>query len=251
MAAIGRFQKGDDIFHAKVVDGELFRLRGDVFGSPSFDRKPTPRKGVKTLVPIVPSKIICVGLNYADHARETGKELPKEPLIWFKATTSLLPDGGKIELPFPQHRTDYEAELCIVIGRKIRNVSPTQASRYILGYTVSQDISDRTIQKADGQWARAKSFDTFTPLGPYVETKIDTAELNIQLFQNGLLRQNSNTSQMIFKPAALVSFISTNLTLLPGDVILTGTPSGIGPIRSGDKLEVRIQGLSPLVNGVK
>jgi 2-keto-4-pentenoate hydratase/2-oxohepta-3-ene-1,7-dioic acid hydratase in catechol pathway len=199
----------------------------------------------------VPSKIICVGLNYADHARETGKELPKEPLIWFKATTSLLPDGGKIELPFPQHRTDYEAELCIVIGRKIRNVSPTQASRYILGYTVSQDISDRTIQKADGQWARAKSFDTFTPLGPYVETKIDTAELNIQLFQNGLLRQNSNTSQMIFKPAALVSFISTNLTLLPGDVILTGTPSGIGPIRSGDKLEVRIQGLSPLVNGVK
>ena len=251
MAAIGRFQKGDDIFHAKVVDGELFRLRGDVFGSPSFDRKPTPRKGVKTLVPIVPSKIICVGLNYADHARETGKELPKDPLIWFKATTSLLPDGGKIELPFPQHRTDYEAELCIVIGRKIRNVSPTQASRYILGYTVSQDISDRTIQKADGQWARAKSFDTFTPLGPYVETKIDTAELNIQLFQNGLLRQNSNTSQMIFKPAALVSFISTNLTLLPGDVILTGTPSGIGPIQSGDKLEVRIQGLSPLVNGVK
>jgi len=251
MAAIGRFQKGDDIFHAKVVDGELFRLRGDVFGSPSFDRKPTPRKGVKTLVPIMPSKIICVGLNYADHARETGKELPKEPLIWFKATTSLLPDGGKIEIPFPQHRTDYEAELCIVIGRKIRNVSPTQASRYILGYTVSQDISDRTIQKADGQWARAKSFDTFTPLGPYVETKIDTAELNIQLFQNGLLRQNSNTSQMIFKPAALVSFISTNLTLLPGDVILTGTPSGIGPIQSGDKLEVRIQGLAPLNNTVK
>ena len=251
MAAIGRFQKGDDIFHAKVVDGELFRLRGDVFGSPSFDRKPTPRKGVKTLVPIMPSKIICVGLNYADHARETGKELPKEPLIWFKATTSLLPDGGKIEIPFPQHRTDYEAELCIVIGRKIRNVSPTQASRYILGYTVSQDISDRTIQKADGQWARAKSFDTFTPLGPYVETKIDTAELNIQLFQNGLLRQNSNTSQMIFKPAALVSFISTNLTLLPGDVILTGTPSGIGPIQSGDRLEVRIQGLAPLNNTVK
>ncbi len=133
MAAIGRFQKGDEIFHAKVVDGELFRLNGDVFGAPSFDRKPTPRKGVKTLVPVVPSKIICVGVNYADHARETGKELPKEPLIWFKATTSLLPEGGKIEIPFPEHRTDYEAELCIVIGRKIRNVSPTQASRYIFG----------------------------------------------------------------------------------------------------------------------
>jgi 2-keto-4-pentenoate hydratase/2-oxohepta-3-ene-1,7-dioic acid hydratase in catechol pathway len=251
MAAIGRFQRGEEIFHAKVVDGELFRLRGDVFGSPSFDRKPTSRKGVKTLVPVLPTKIICVGSNYADHARETGKEIPKEPLIWFKATTSLLPDGGKIEIPFPQHRTDYEVELCIVIGRKIRNVSPTQASRYIFGYTASQDISDRTIQKSDGQWARAKSFDTFTPLGPYVETKIDPTNLTIQLFQNGLLRQNSNTSEMVFKSAELVSFISTNLTLLPGDVILTGTPSGIGPIQSGDKLEVRIQGLAPLVNSVK
>ncbi|MEI6196301.1 MAG: fumarylacetoacetate hydrolase family protein [Verrucomicrobiota bacterium] len=251
MAAIGRFQKGEEIFYAKVVDGELFRLHGDVFGSPSFDRKATPRKGIRTLVPVVPSKIICVGLNYADHARETGKELPKEPLIWFKATTSLLADGGKIEIPFPQHRTDYEAELCIVIGRKIRNVSPTQASRYIFGYTASQDISDRTVQKSDGQWARAKSFDTFTPLGALVETKIDPGELNIQLFQNGQLRQNSNTKQLIFKPHELVSFISTNLTLLPGDVILTGTPSGIGPIQSGDKLEVRIQGLAPLVNSVK
>jgi 2-keto-4-pentenoate hydratase/2-oxohepta-3-ene-1,7-dioic acid hydratase in catechol pathway len=251
MAAIGRFQRGLEIFHAKVVDGELFRLRGDVFGSPSFDRKPTPRKGVKTLVPVVPSKIICVGSNYAEHIRETGNPVPKEPLIWFKATTSLLADGGKIEIPFPKHRTDFEAELCIVIGRKIRNVSPTQAPRYIFGYTAAQDISDRTIQKSDGQWARAKSFDTFTPLGPYVETMIDPAELNIQLFQNGLLRQNSNTDEMIFKPAALVSFISTNLTLLPGDVILTGTPSGIGAIQSGDKLEVRIQGLAPLNNSVK
>jgi 2-keto-4-pentenoate hydratase/2-oxohepta-3-ene-1,7-dioic acid hydratase in catechol pathway len=251
MAAIGRFQKGGEIFHAKVVDGELFRLRGDVFGSPSFDKKPTPRKGVKTLIPVVPSKVICVGLNYADHARETGKPLPREPLIWFKATTSLIPDGAKIEIPFPKHRTDYEAELCIVIGRKIRNVSPAQASRYIFGYTASQDVSDRTIQNAESQWARAKSFDTFTPLGPLVETKIDPNELNIQLFQNGQLRQNSNTKQLVFKPAELVSFISTNLTLLPGDVILTGTPSGIGPIQSGDKLEVRIQGLAPLVNSVK
>ena len=179
----------------------MFRLRGDVFGAPSFDRKATPRKGVKTLVPVVPSKIIAVGINYLDHAREMGRELPKEPLIWFKATTSLLPDGGKIEIPFPQHRTDFEAELAIVIGRKIRNVSPTQAARYIFGYTAAQDISDRTIQKADGQWARCKSFDTFTPLGPLVETMLDPGELNIQQFQNGQLRQNSNTSQLIFKPA--------------------------------------------------
>jgi len=251
MAAIGRFQKGDDIFHAKVVDGELFRLRGDVFGSPSFDRKPISLKGVRTLVPVVPSKVIAVGLNYADHARETGKSLPKEPLFWFKANSSLIPDGAKIEIPFARHRTDFEAELCIVIGRRMRNVTAAAAARYILGYTCAQDISDRTIQNAESQWARAKSFDTFTPVGPYVETKIDPHRLTIQLFQNGQLRQNSNTDQLIFNCYQLVSFISTNLTLLPGDIILTGTPSGIGPIQSGDKLEVRIQGLAPLVNTVK
>jgi 2-keto-4-pentenoate hydratase/2-oxohepta-3-ene-1,7-dioic acid hydratase in catechol pathway len=251
MAAIGRFQKDDEIFHAKVVEEKLFRLRGDVFGSPSFDKEPTPRKGVKTMVPVVPSKIIAVGVNYLDHAREMHRELPQEPLIWFKASSSLLPDGGKIEIPFPQHRTDFEAELAIVIGRKIRSVSPTQAPRYIFGYTAAQDISDRHIQKADGQWGRAKSFDTFTPLGPYVETALDPNDLSIQQFQNGELRQNSNTSQLIFKPAEIVSFVSTNLTLLPGDVILTGTPSGVGPIQSGDRLEVRIQGLAPLINTVK
>jgi len=251
MAAIGRFQKGEEIFYAKVVDGELFRLRGEVFGSPSFDRKPTPRKGIRTLIPVAPSKIIAVGLNYADHAREISQPPPKEPLFWLKATTSLIPDGGKIEIPFREHRTDYEAELAIVIGRKVRNVTAAQASRYIFGYTTAEDISDRTIQNSESQWARCKSFDTFTPLGPYVETKIDPGELTIQLFQNGQLRQNSNTKQLIFKPAELVSFISTNMTLLPGDVILTGTPSGIGPIQSGDRLEVRIQGLAPLVNTVK
>jgi len=251
MAAIGRFQKGDDIFYAKVVDGEIFRLRGDPFGSPTFDRKPSRLKGLRTLTPVVPSKIIAVGLNYAEHARESNKPLPKEPLIWLKATTSLLPDGGKIEIPFASHRTDYEAELAIVIGRRVRNVTPAAAARYIFGYTAAQDISDRTIQNSESQWARAKSFDTFTPLGPFVETKTDPHELTIQLFQNGQLRQNSNTRQLIFNCHQLVSFISTNLTLLPGDVILTGTPSGIGPIASGDRLEVRIQNLAPLVNTVK
>ncbi len=251
MAAIGRFQKGDEIFYAKAVDGELFRLIGDVFGSPSFEKKPTPAKGIKTLVPVEPSKIIAVGLNYADHARESGKPLPKEPLFWLKATTSLIPDGAKIEIPFAKHRTDFEAELTIVIGRKCRNVTSAAAARYIFGYTAAQDISDRTIQAAESQWARCKSFDTFTPVGPFVETKIDPHDLTIQLFQNGQLRQNSNTSQLIFNCFDIVSFVSTNMTLLPGDIILTGTPSGVGPIESGDRLEVRIQGLAPLVNTVK
>jgi 2-keto-4-pentenoate hydratase/2-oxohepta-3-ene-1,7-dioic acid hydratase in catechol pathway len=251
MAAIGRFQKGDDIFHAKVVDGELFRLRGDVFGSPSFDRRPTPRKGVRTLVPVAPTKIMAVGLNYADHARETRHKAPKEPLFWFKAPTSLIADGGRIEVPFPAHRTDYEAELAIVVGRRCRSVTPAAASRYILGYTPAQDITDRTLQSAEGQWARSKSFDTFTPLGPYIETKIDPQDLTIQLFQNGELRQNGHTSTMTFDCYRLISFVSNHITLLPGDVILTGTPSGIGRIQSGDLLEVRIQGMTPLVNKVK
>ena len=251
MAAIGRFQKGDDIFYAKVEDGELYKLKGDLFGAPSYQKKPIPKKGFRTLVPVQPSKIICVGLNYADHAAESGLEVPKSPLFWLKSPESILPDGGKIDIPFPEHRVDYEAELAIVIGRRIRNVTPKAASRYILGYTTAQDISDRTIQNSESQWARAKSFDTFTPLGPYIETKIDPDCLTIQLFKNGQLCQNSSTAQMIFKCSDLVSFISTNMTLLPGDIILTGTPSGIGPIESNDTLEVRIQGLAPLVNSVK
>lgn len=251
MAAIGRFQKGEEIFYGKVVDGDLFKLSGDLYGSPSFAKKSTPWKGIKTLVPVVPSKLIAVGLNYADHAAESGKAVPESPLFWLKAPSSLLPDGGKIEIPFPDHRVDFEAELAIVIGRRVRNVTPAAAARYIFGYTVAQDISDRVIQRSESQWARAKSFDTFTPLGPYIETKIDPHGLKIQLFQNGQLRQNSNTSQMVFNCFELVSFISTNMTLLPGDVILTGTPPGVGPIASGDKLEVRIHNLSPLVNTVK
>src|SRR5204862_1765940 len=146
MAAIGRFQKGEDVFFAKVVDGEIYRVQGDVFGSPSFEKKPLKLKGVRTLPPVTPSKIICVGLNYADHARESGKPLPKEPLFWFKATTSIIPDRGKLEVPFANHRTDFEAELCIVIGRKGRNVTPTAAARYLFGYTKAHDISGRTIQ---------------------------------------------------------------------------------------------------------
>ena len=148
---MGRFQKGDEIFFAKVVDGDVFKAIGDVFGSPSFEKKATARKGLKTLIPVVPSKIIAVGLNYADLIQETGLTAPKEPLFWFKATTSLIPDGAKIEVPFAKHRTDFEAELAIIIGRKLRNVAPTEAARYIYRYTPAQDITDRTLQMEIGR----------------------------------------------------------------------------------------------------
>lgn len=251
MAAIGRFQKGDDVFYAKMVDGELFPMHGDPFGAPTFDKKPIAAKGVRTLPPVVPTKIVAVGLNYADHARAIGQSLPKEPLFWFKAPSAMLGDGGKIEMPYPHHRVDYEAELAIVIGRRVKNVTPTAAPRYVFGYTAAQDISDRTVQSSESQWSRGKSFDTFLPIGPYVETKIEPSSLTIQLFQNGQLRQSSNTSQLIFGCNQLVSMISAHMTLHPGDIILTGTPGGVGPIQSGDRLEVRIQGMHPLINSVK
>ena len=155
---------------------------------------------------MAPSKVIAVSLNYADHAGESGKPLPKTPLFWLKAPTSLLPDGGKIEIPFEKNRVDYEAELAIVIGRRVRNVTLMQLLDAIFGYTSAQDISDRTIQHSESQWARAKSFDTFTPLGPYVETKIDPHKLTIQLFQNGQLRQklaDRSTDFQLFRAGQL------------------------------------------------
>lgn len=251
MAAIGRFQKGDDVFYAKMVDGELFPMHGDMFGSPTFDKKPMSAKGVRTLPPVVPTKIVAVGLNYADHARAIGQTLPKEPLFWFKAPSAMLGDGGKIEIPYQHHRVDYEAELAMVVGRRVKNVTPTAAPRYIFGYTAAQDITDRTVQNSESQWCRSKSFDTFLPMGPYIETKLDPASLTLQLFQNGQLRQSSNTNRLIFDCFRLLSLISGHMTLQPGDVILTGTPGGAGPLQSGDRLEVRIQGLSPLINTVK
>jgi 2-keto-4-pentenoate hydratase/2-oxohepta-3-ene-1,7-dioic acid hydratase in catechol pathway len=251
MTLIGRFQKGKEVFYAKVGDGKLYRAKGDIFSCASFERKGIPMRGIRVLPPVVPSKIIAVGLNYVDHARELGMEIPKEPIFWFKAPSSLLPDGGKIELPFNDHRIDYEAELAIVIGRRGRNIPPEAAPRYIFGYTAAQDITDRTLQQRETQWCRCKSFDTFTPLGPFIETRLDPSKLSIQLFQNGHLRQNSNTANMIFNCFELVGFVSQYMTLMPGDVILTGTPAGVGPIASGDRLEVRIEGLPPLINTVR
>ncbi len=250
MAAIGRFQRNNEVFFAKVVDDELFRVTDDVFGPPSYEKQAMPRKGVKTLTPVAPSKIIVLDLNYRDRAIESEQPLPQQPLFWLKAPNSLIADGAKIEIPFANHRTEYGSQLAIVIGRRVRNATPASAARCIFGYTAAQDITDRTLQNADRQWARCKSFDTFTPLGPFVETTLDSHDLGIQLFQNGQLRQNSNTGQLLFNCFELVSFVSTNMTLLPGDIILTGTPSGVGRIESGDSLEVRIQGLSPLINGV-
>jgi 2-keto-4-pentenoate hydratase/2-oxohepta-3-ene-1,7-dioic acid hydratase in catechol pathway len=201
-------------------------------------------------LPVTPGKLIAVGLNYADHIAEMKRTPLGTPLIWFKAPTSLLPHGGKIEIAFPEHQTDFEVELGIVIGTEAKNASVERALDYVFGYTLGEDISDRDLQKSEKQFGRCKSFDTYTPVGPFVYTDVDVRDLSITLRQNGEVKQQARTSQMIYSPAEIVSFASQSLTLLPGDVILTGTPSGVGPIRAGDEIEARIGEWPPLRNSV-
>ena len=201
-------------------------------------------------LPVAPSKLIAVGLNYADHIAEMKRTPLGTPLIWFKAPSSLLPHNGKIEIAFPEHQTDFEAELGIVIGRTAKNVPAERALDFVFGYTTGLDISDRDLQKSEKQFGRCKSFDTYTPIGPFVYADIDVDDLPLELRQNGEVRQKALTSQMIYSVAEIVSFTSQSLRLVPGDVILTGTPSGVGPIRAGDKLEARIGDWRPLQNPV-
>lgn len=211
---------------------------------------PLPLEEVKLLAPAEPSKIVCLGLNYADHAREMGVELPKEPVIFLKPPSSVVGPGDKIILPAVSRRVDYEAELAIIIGREAYEIPKERAFDYIFGYTCANDVTARDLQMKDVQWVRSKSFNTFCPLGPWIETELDPADLSIQLKQNGEIKQKSTTANLIFKVPEIVEFISSIMTLLPGDVILTGTPAGVGPVSPGDVLEVSIEGIGNLTNPV-
>ena len=203
----------------------------------------------KILPPVMPSKVVCVGLNYRDHAKELGFDLPKEPLIFIKPGTSVIGHLDKILYPVQSERVDYEAELAVVISRPCTKVSPEEAACYILGYTCLNDVTARDLQIKDGQWTRAKSFDTFCPIGPYIETEIsDPNNLDIKLVLNGETRQASNTSNLIFSVNELISTISHIMTLNEGDIIATGTPSGIGPMNRGDKVCVEIEDIGVLEN---
>jgi 2-keto-4-pentenoate hydratase/2-oxohepta-3-ene-1,7-dioic acid hydratase in catechol pathway len=201
-------------------------------------------------LPVAPSKIIAVGLNYADHIKEMQRTEIGSPLVWFKAPSSLLAHEGTIEIAFPEHKTDFETELAIVIGRRAKNIAEKDAHDFVFGYTVGLDISDRDLQKAEKQFSRCKSFDTYTPVGPFLYTDVDVSDLPISLRQNGEIRQQARTGQMIYSIARIVSFASESLTLEPGDLILTGTPSGVGPIRAGDLLEAAVGDWPPLRNRV-
>jgi 2-keto-4-pentenoate hydratase/2-oxohepta-3-ene-1,7-dioic acid hydratase in catechol pathway len=205
---------------------------------------------VRVLSPVLPSKVVAVGLNYGAHAEETGKAPPDEPLIFLKPSTSVVGPGESIVLPRQSSRVDPEAELAVVIGKAARRMDPGDASDAILGYTCGNDVTARDLQAKDGQFTRAKGFDTFCPLGPHIATDVDPADVRLQCRVNGELRQDARTSDLIFDVPTLVSFVSSVMTLLPGDVILTGTPAGIAPIHKGDTVEVEIDGIGVLSNPV-
>lgn len=198
----------------------------------------------------LPEKIILVGLNYKDHAKEMGMEIPAEPIIFLKPTSALIKNGDKIVYPEDIKRLDYEAELAVVIKKQAKNIPAEAAKDYILGYTCLNDVTARDLQKKDGQWTRAKSFDSFCPVGPHIETELDPHGINIQSYLNGKLKQDSNTSNFIFSVDFLISFISKIMTLNPADIISTGTPAGIGPMQKGDKVKIAIEGIGALENQV-
>jgi 2-keto-4-pentenoate hydratase/2-oxohepta-3-ene-1,7-dioic acid hydratase in catechol pathway len=226
---------------------------------PQTPFQPAQLSSLQLLPPVSPSKILCVGRNYRDHAAELGNELPKEPLLFLKAPSSLLSPGGTIILPTIPNRIDYEGELALVIGRRCRNLGPDEDVRpYIRGYTIVNDISDRILQKSDGQWTRAKGFDTFCPVGPVVSDELDPCgfaatpptPVTLTTRLNGEIKQHGSTADLIFTIPFLLRYISTNLTLLPGDLIPFGTPAGVSPLTPGDRIQVEIDGLGILENTV-
>jgi len=250
MLKIGRFSRGDDIFYGLVEGDSVLRLE-----NPFLSLEPTgvshQLENLRLLAPCTPGKAVCVGLNYRDHAEELGQQLPEDPVLFLKPAGALAGPGDFIEYPEMSQRVDFEAELAVVIGSRCKNAAPGEAAGYILGYTCANDVTARDLQFKDGQWTRAKSFDTFLPLGPYIITGLDPGILDISLYLNGQLKQKSNTKKLIFKTGELVSFISRVMTLEAGDVILTGTPAGVGPMVKGDRVEVVIQDLGSLVNTVR
>lgn len=247
-----RVKVANETFYA-ILEGEtLHRLNGDVFESMQKSGETYPLSEASLLAPTLPSKIVCIGKNYYDHALECGGSLPpEEPLMFIKPSTSVNDPEGEITYPPDSKRLDYEAELAIVIGKRCKDACAEDYQDYIFGYTCMNDVTARDIQSLDGQWTRSKGYDTFCPLGPWIETELDADNVNIQSRLNGELRQNASTSLLMHPIQKLICYISRVMTLLPGDVIATGTPAGIGPMQKGDIIEVEIEGIGILRNSVK
>jgi 2-keto-4-pentenoate hydratase/2-oxohepta-3-ene-1,7-dioic acid hydratase in catechol pathway len=238
---------GDDVRYGLADEGSITLISDEPFAAWETEES-ISLAGARLMPPSMPTKIVCVGINYRSHMQEMEHGEPAEPVIFLKPPTAMNATGGEIHLPPGAGRVDYEGELAVVIGRRAHRVSVADAASHILGYTCGNDVTARDIQRRDGQWARAKGFDGFCPIGPWVETDVEPDDLLLETLLNGEVVQSARTSEMIFSVNDIVSFVSQVMTLLPGDVILTGTPSGIGAMRSGDTVEVRIEGIGSLVN---
>jgi len=234
-----------------ILSGDQVNLlRGHPYGELDPSGITVELDKVKLLSPVLPSKVVCVGKNYADHAAEMGGEVPVEPVIFIKPSTTVIGDEATIVLPPQSKNVHHEVELAIVISHLCKDVAVERASEVILGYTIANDVTARDLQHSDGQWTRAKSFDTFCPLGPWIETELDPTNLNLSCDVNDVVRQSGNTHDLVRSSHEMVAFISSVMTLLPGDVILTGTPAGVGPIVAGDTVTCTIEGIGTLSNSV-
>ena len=243
-------QNGNVKYGLLEKDNVIREVVGDIFNNYKNTENVYSVSEITFLPPCVPTKIIAVGLNYFDHANEFQMKIPDEPLIFMKPPSALIAHNDNIIYPKMSKQLDFEAELAVIIKNKVKDIEPEDVFKNILGYTCFNDVTARDLQKKDEQWTRAKSFDTFAPIGPFISTDLNPDNLQIKLYKNGQLMQDSSTGNMIFKVDKIVSFISKIMTLFPGDIIATGTPSGVGRLEAGDKVEVEIEGIGILKNTV-
>lgn len=248
---IVRFKAGEDIAYGLAEADGVTLYQGSPFVAWEATETMIPWESVQLLAPVLPSKVVAVGKNYAEHAEEMESDVPEEPIIFLKPATSVVGPGANVVYPSISSEVHHEAELAVVVGKIARNIRAEDASGYIFGYTAANDVTARDLQRKDGQWTRAKGFDTFCPLGPAIETELDPLErLAVISRVNGEVRQAGFTSDLVFGVAEILESITRVMTLLPGDVVLTGTPSGVGPVEPGDVMEIEIDGIGVLANRV-
>lgn len=233
-----------------MMEGAVGPVDGTPFGDYRRMSASLPLEVVRLLAPVEPSKIICVGRNYPEHAREHGNEVPQIPLLFLKPPSAVIGPGANIVLPPQSQQVEHEAELAVIIGKTGRWIPIERAGEFIFGYTIANDVTARDLQRRDGQWTRGKGFDTFCPLGPWIETGLDPADTLITCRVSNAIRQMASTREMVFTVPQLVAYASSIMTLAPGDVILTGTPAGVGPLAGGDTVEITIEGIGSLLNPV-
>ncbi len=238
--------EGDDLLAVEIADDPSTTPWTD----PTFTGRKWPLADVRLLTPFLPPKIVCIGKNYADHAREMGSEVPENPIMFLKPNTAVIGPNAEIKLPAGSGRVDFEGELAVVVGVGGRDIPADRARSSILGYTIANDVTARDQQKADGQWTRAKGHDTFCPLGPWIETEFDPSDVAIRTELDGEVKQDSRTSLLLHDVGELIAYISAVMTLRPLDVILTGTPAGVGPMTAGQTVSVTVEGLGTLTNRV-